>query len=71
MDYHPLGKRFERAAYLTKTAWSLYRHGRLEAALSRVREARECGPEPSVAASLDRLEQMARRQLDGHWFTLR
>lgn len=74
MQYHSLDGRFgqtDRAAHLTRAAWTLYRRGRLESALSKVREARDLSPEPFVVSSLERLERLAKRQLDGFIFRIR
>jgi hypothetical protein len=75
MQYRPLEpRRFtdpptEHTAHLTRTAWTLFRHGRYEAALSRIREIRMIGPEPSILSSLERLERLTRIRMNG--FTTR
>jgi hypothetical protein len=55
----------EHVAHLARTAWTLFRHGRYEAALSRIREARAHGAESSILSSLERLDRLTRMRMNG------
>lgn len=66
MTYRTLEPRFaEHSAHQARAAWMLFRHGRYETVLSRIREIRLQGADPTILASLERLERLTRARMNG------